>query len=117
MISIPSGNKALLGEYLNISLRNKRSNFQPAQRHAPTHNWEKTKDTKGKKQVQFSLKLHSVRKVMNMSSKTTSYERNKETWGEQWSDLEQRESGVYKEQGQEQQLRELGGRSRMAQDT
>lgn len=54
---------------------------------------------------------------MNMSSKTTSYERNKETWGEQWSDLEQRESGVYKEQGQEQQLRELGGRSRMAQDT
>jgi len=51
-----------------------------------------------------------------MSTENTGYEGNKEAWGEQQSDLEQRESGVYKGQGHEQQLHKQGGRSRMVQN-
>lgn len=53
---------------------------------------------------------------MNVSSETTGYEGSKEAQGEQQSDLELREFSVYKGQGQEQQLCELGGCSRMAQN-
>lgn len=42
IICFSSGNKALLGEHLNISLRIKRSNFQPAQGHTHTHDLRKT---------------------------------------------------------------------------
>lgn len=69
----------MLGEYLKVSLRIKRSHFQPAQRHTPTHNLRKTQGHK-RKETEFSLKLLSVKKAMNMSSKTTGYEGNKEAW-------------------------------------
>lgn len=84
IISIPSGNKARLGEHLNIISRIKRSNFQPAQRHKT---WGRPKDTKGKKQVQFSLKLLSVKKAMNRSSKNYKLRRKQRGLGRivEWS--------------------------------